>query len=245
MGIELSQLILVVVIICAAGFIQGFTGFGSGLLALPLLSFILDIKLVVPLMSLVAVIIGAVLFYYNHTRLNYRLIGVLVLWALIGVPIGTFLLTTLPTKPIELMLAILLMIFAAYSFAGRPLHFLNGKLFGYLGGFLSGLLGSAAGVGGPPIILYASAQSWSAQEQKNLIAAFLFVTAIIIACAFALSGLLTETVRQYFAISFIPLVIATLVGIKLFDMIHLKHQRQVMSSAIFLLGVLMLIQVTV
>ena len=71
------------------------------------------------------------------------------------------------------------------------------------------------------------------------------MTAIIIACAFALSGLLTETVRQYFAISFIPLVIATLVGIKLFDMIHLKHQRQVMSSAIFLLGVLMLIQVTV
>jgi uncharacterized membrane protein YfcA len=51
-----------VIIMLMAGFLQGFSGFGSVLLSLPLLALFLDIKTAIPLVALMGVILTIFLF---------------------------------------------------------------------------------------------------------------------------------------------------------------------------------------
>ena len=48
-------------IMLMAGFIQGFSGFGSVLLSLPLLALFLDVKAAIPLTSMVGVVLTVLL----------------------------------------------------------------------------------------------------------------------------------------------------------------------------------------
>jgi uncharacterized membrane protein YfcA len=51
-----------VIIMLMAGFLQGFSGFGSVLLSLPRLALFLDIKTAIPLVALMGVILTIFLF---------------------------------------------------------------------------------------------------------------------------------------------------------------------------------------
>ena len=78
----------IVGIVFAAGFIQGLSGFGSAIIAIPLLTFFLDVKTAVPLVIMLGIIIGLIntreLIQHNQAR---RL-APLILTALCGIPIG-------------------------------------------------------------------------------------------------------------------------------------------------------------
>jgi len=86
------------VILLAAYFIRGITGFGSGLIAVPILALFLPLTFVVPLILLLDFTASIVIGGFNMHRVRLKEVMVLVPFGVIGVITGTHLLVNLP-KP--------------------------------------------------------------------------------------------------------------------------------------------------
>jgi uncharacterized membrane protein YfcA len=144
--------------ICAVAFIsgtaRGFSGFGSALIFMPLASSLASPRLIAALL-LVIDFVGALPLLPNAWRqADRKATAVIVLGALIGVPIGTWLLTRLDPVTTRWIIsgfvaALLLLLLSGWRYRGKD-HVPLSIGIGALSGFCSGL----AQTGGPPIVGY-------------------------------------------------------------------------------------------
>ena len=103
--------VLTCLIVFLAGFTQGLSGFGSILLSLPLLAIFLDIKIVIPLVALIALCITIILFIQLWEHLDWKKFYPLFLGALPGIPLGVFFLKKLDKDLIQWILGVILISF--------------------------------------------------------------------------------------------------------------------------------------
>jgi len=101
-----GQLASAAAILLTAYVIRGITGFGSGLISVPLLALFLPLKFVVPLVLLLDFTASIVIGGFNFKRVKWGEIGMLIPFGLIGVILGTNLLVNLPPEPMLIALAV-------------------------------------------------------------------------------------------------------------------------------------------
>ncbi len=104
-----------VAVILLAYFIRGIAGFGSGLIAVPLLALFLPLTFVVPLILLLDFTASLVMGGLDLKRVQWREVGMLIPFSLMGVIVGTQLLVNLPLTPMLLTLAAFIAVFAVRS----------------------------------------------------------------------------------------------------------------------------------
>jgi hypothetical protein len=144
--------------ICAIAFIsgtaRGFSGFGSALIFMPLASSLAAPRLIAALLLIVD-FIGALPLLPNAWRqAGRKATAVIVAGALVGVPVGTWLLTRLDPVTTRWIIsgfvaALLLLLLSGWRYRGKD-HVALSVSIGALSGFCSGL----AQTGGPPIVGY-------------------------------------------------------------------------------------------
>ena len=145
--------LLYVVVLFAAYLVRGLAGFGSGLIAVPLLSLVFPLPLVVPIIVLLDYVGSASQGLRNIDRIAWREQLVLIPFMLVGVAVGLYLLTGLPTRVLAQSLGAFVMVYAVYQFL--PLRPLRGsRAFATVCGFFGGLVGTLFGTGGPFYVIY-------------------------------------------------------------------------------------------
>ncbi len=193
--------VLIALIFLLAGFTQGVTGFGSALVAMPLLLLFLDARTAAPLCVLNGLVITGYLCLRLTTHMDWRKIMPLCLGCLPGIYVGVIFLKQADDHLFRLLLGGMLIFYAAYSLLARPHPRPIHPAWAYAAGFGTGAIGSAFSAGGPPTIIYASLTGWSKEEIKATFSAFFFATGICIATAHAFTGLTTPFVLRHFAVS--------------------------------------------
>jgi len=143
----------------AAAVLRGFTGFGFGLAAVPLLSLALPPAKVVPFVVVLQVIVGVGGVRSAWRLCDWRAVGGLSPGLVLGLPIGLTVLTALRPDSVRLaiggvILASVLMLWRGFRLPPNPSRALT-AVFGLAGGVMSGL----ASMGGPPIVVYLIALS--------------------------------------------------------------------------------------
>ena len=108
----LMSLPIIIVIICLAGFTQGMTGFGFGLIAMPLLLFLMNLKEAAALTVLLNLIVCGMTFFSIRGHYSLRQGLGLVVGACLGVPLGIYALVELDQ---QLLLRILGAVMLAFS----------------------------------------------------------------------------------------------------------------------------------
>lgn len=232
--------LLTCLIVFLAGFIQGLSGFGSVLLALPLLAIILDIKTVIPVAALYGLSIALVLLVQLREHLEWRKVWPLLLGAALGVPIGVFFLKKLDRDMIQYTLGIILISYSLYSLFFRTLRSGIGERWGYVFGFLAGCLGGALGASGPPVIVYTSLQSWSKDKIKVTLQGFFVIAGLMVIFGHAISGITTAVVLRLFGISVPAMVLGTYVGSYFYGMIEEQWYRRMVFILLAFLGTFMI-----
>lgn len=144
--------------------IRGLTGFGSGLLMVPLLLLFFDLvgltepmKLVVPTAVSLAVLSGIFLLSTFQTRKWIRkdVLLMMIAGAIVGVIMGTYVLASFGGSLLKRLFGVFLS-----SYALKMLFWDKGKgrevknYVGMIAGLLGGCLGGMFGTGGPPVIIY-------------------------------------------------------------------------------------------
>lgn len=140
------------------GLSKGGLGGTLGALATPLMALVMPsgrvIGLVLPILMF-ADVFAVTLHWGNWNR---KLILLLLPGSLLGVTIGTFLITNAPTRTLRVLLGVIVLIFVAYkvfekrimaffSYEGRDWH-------GLVAGMVTGFSSSLAHIGGPPVSIY-------------------------------------------------------------------------------------------
>lgn len=223
-----------------AGFAQGLSGFGSILLALPLLALFMDIKVVIPLLALHGLAMTSVLLVQLRTHLEWKKkINPLFLGSIPGIPIGVLFLKTVDAKFIQLIVGAILVAYSLFSLR-RQIGGVIKDSWAYVFGFFAGFLGGAVSASGPPVIIWTSLQPWGKDTIKATLQGFYVVSGALIVLAQIYHGLTTLAVWLLFFISLPALLIGTYAGSFFYGKISDRTYRKIMFILLSFLGLLMI-----
>ena len=229
-------------IILIAGFTQGFTGFGSALVMLPLLTLLIGVKTVVPLVILLGVCINVILFFQVRRHLQWKRVHVLLLACVPGILCGVYILKSMTTGFLELVIGLVLIAFPAWLMSKGAPERQIAHGWAWPVGFLSGVLGGSVSAGGPPVIIYTALQPWGKLPIKSTLVGFFLVTSVVTGGVQAAGGLMTREVFVYFTSGLPALIIGVLTGSYLFGRVDSGVYRKVLNLLLMLLGVVMLVK---
>ncbi|BCS87264.1 sulfite exporter TauE/SafE family protein [Pseudodesulfovibrio sediminis] len=228
--------ISIISIVLLAAFIQGLTGFGFGLIALPLLGFFIDIKTNVPLIVLLAVFISMTLSWQLRSHIHAKTIGILMAATIPGIVLGVYVLKLLSASTLSIGLGVIMVLFTIYQLLLKPKTRELGHTVACIAGFSSGVLGGSIGAGGPPVIIYSTIQPWSKDRSKATLAAYFTISAWAIVATHAYTGLITKTVLYHFMTTFPALIGGTLLGTFAYTRISDHGYRNIALILVLILG---------
>jgi uncharacterized membrane protein YfcA len=146
------------IIIFVSCFIQGITSFGFSLVAVPLLSMFLSLKVIVPLLVIFSFVLNSIILVKLKDYINFKEIYILILSAVIATPIGANILINVNERILQLMVGIIVVFSAILFKTGFKIKLKNEKLAYFPVGFMSGILNGSVSLSGPPIILFLTNQ---------------------------------------------------------------------------------------
>jgi uncharacterized membrane protein YfcA len=208
--------VLVLVVIVLGGVVRGFGGFGASMVWVIGLSLVLPPSSAIPTAFVLEVLASVQLLPSVWRHVNWRSLRWLLLGAVIGTPVGTWLLKVIPVDPMRILLACAVLA-AAVAMASRfRASRLPGPAATAAVGGVSGVLNGAFAMGGPPaILMYFSSPAAVAAGRATLIVYFLGTDVWATATA-AAGGLITAALLAQVAVLFPVSLAGVAVGSWLF-----------------------------
>jgi len=188
--VSLEQIAATAAILLAAYFIRGITGFGSGLISVPLLALFLPLQFVVPLILLLDFTASIVIGGFNFKRVKWDEVGVLIPFGMVGVILGTSLLVNLPPEPMLIALAGFVFIFAVRSLLNLHGEKLISRGWAVPASLTGGTVGALFGTGGPPYVIYLSHRIRDKSDLRATFSALFFTEGLTRIGSFLVAGLL-------------------------------------------------------
>jgi len=173
-----------------ASFYQALTGFGLGLVGIPLALLFLDKFTVVMTFAVIGVIINGYMMKKIDKPINWRIVTPLSIGGLIGAPFGIWLLIITPVNIVKIVAgtSVILFIFLII-FQKIKLH--ANKLLSGITGFFSGLLNTSIGTPGPPVVILLAGAGEEKNKMRKIIMTYFFWVNLISLPIFYFSGELT------------------------------------------------------
>lgn len=202
----------VIAVVFLATFIRSAFGFGEALVAVPLLALLIPVSVAAPLAVLVSITVAGFVVVQDHSDLDFRSAGWLVLFTLPGIPLGLLLLKSVPEPVVKIALACVVIAFALYSLLSTLPRALTNDRLSWLFGFSAGVLGGAYGMNGPPLVIYGSLRRWTPRIFRATLQGYFLPASLLGALGYWLVGLWTPTVSRYFLWCLPAIIVATLLG---------------------------------
>ena len=176
-------------VVFAAYLVRGIAGFGSGLIAIPLLALDHPLELVVPIVVLFDLVGSAGQAVRGRRAVAWHELVPLVPGALAGVGIALWMLVTVDAEPLTRAFGAFILAFAVYQVL--PLPPLEGsRAWAFPAGLVGGSVGTAFGIGGPAYMMYLSARNLDKATVRSSFAAWFCVEGAVRIAGFLLIGAL-------------------------------------------------------
>jgi uncharacterized protein len=223
----ISSLIATMASVTAAAVLRGFTGFGFGLAAVPLLSLALPPTQVVPLVVTLQVVIGVAGLRAAAIECDWRAVRSLLPGLLIGVPGGLLILTTLPANPVRLAIGAIIAFSVWLIHRGIRLRPNPSRLVSFGVGLVSGIVSGLASMGGPPVVVYLLALGHTAARMRATSIVFFMLSGCMSFVPMAARGLITRDILIWAAASLPVLFGGSRIGTWVFHKARPGHHRMV------------------
>jgi hypothetical protein len=232
------------VIVFVATLIRSAFGFGEALVAVPLLAFSIPLGVAAPLAVLVSITVAGIVVVQDWKKIHLPSTGWLVFSSLFGIPLGLLLLTSSHQSMVKGTLAVIIMMFSAYSLIGRTPLELQRDSRGWLVmcGFCAGVLGGAYGMNGPPLVVYGAMRRWTAQQFRATLQGYFLPASIIGMAGYWVAGLWTHAVTHYYLLSLPVTVSGVFVGRWINHRLHGEVFFKYLYVGLAGIGALLLVQ---
>ena len=172
-----------------AGFVNGITGFGAAMVAMPLVTQGMEITLAVPACSLMTWVVSLEQGWRYKGHTDWHRIRPVLVGAFPGAVIGFLVLRYLPPQHLKAALGMFLVTYACWGLflEGGKARVIS-SIWGYVAGLLSTMFGSAFSFNGPPLAVYASLSGWGKDTSKAGLAMTFIVTSSLMVLAQIFAG---------------------------------------------------------
>ena len=244
LDLSLFQIAWIAFSVFAAYVIRGMSGFGAGLIAAPLLAFVLPVHVIVPTTGLLVFVLFAVLSIRDRRQVIWGELKRLVPPTLVGVVAGLLLFRVLDNRLLLVMLGVFIILYAAYMIAvnafGLPEFKCSERAalpLGFFGSFVDTLFG---GGGGTLVVIYMHARGVGRAEFRATLAMLWFIEMIARISGYAIEGYYTRRVLVLVAI-LLPLVwLGTWIGEHLGNRVSPATFSRILAVLLLLSGVSLL-----
>ncbi len=206
------ELLLALGILVAAYLVRGITGFGSGLIAIPLLALMMPLTLVVPMIGLLDYS-ASLAHGVNHRRsIQWSEIVPLLPFTLMGVLSALYIFKTGDADLLKQILGGFILLYALYSILGRNPHGQLSRRWSFIGGGFGGLVGTLFGTGGPFYVIYLQLRGLGKTAFRATIATIFMLDGAARIVGYGLSGFYSMDTMILVAVSLPVMAIAMVVG---------------------------------
>ena len=155
-----------------AASLQGVTGFGFMLLAIPGLILWLPAQVVVPALILVWIPLGTVQVLHLRRDVDWRLLGHLVASAVMGLPLGAFILLEADRQWMQRGIGAMMVMMAVLLYVNPGPPFRRLRLARTCAGLISGVLAASTSAAGPPVAFLGLKQRWETRRFRATLPAY-------------------------------------------------------------------------
>lgn len=239
LDLSIIEIIAAVLIIFVAHIIKGLSGFGSGLVAIPLLAFFLPITFVVPVLGLLSYS-GTIMQSFSLRRhVCWKIILPLIPFSFLGIFIAVWMLSTVDARILVFCLGLFVLLYSIYSL--MPIQdFKQSKYWTVFSGGFGGMVGALFGTGGPFYVVYLKTQNLNKSQFRATIASIFLIDGGARIFGYASSGLYTPQVLSLVAVLFPVLLTGMYVGHHLHIKIDQKRFNQVISIMLMISGLVLM-----
>lgn len=240
------QVAVAAAVVFGAFIVRGMSGFGAGMVAIPLLVFVLPIHTAVPMMGLLAFVLFIFLTIRDRRDVVWDELNLLVPATILGVVAGALLFKNLDSVVLLRLLGAFIMGFALYVLAVH--HFglpqvrcsrIWAPPIGFVGAAVDTMFG---GGGGTLVVVYMHMRGIGTAQFRATVAVLWFFEMIARLAGYAVSGYYTLS-TLLFAALMLPLVWAgTHVGERIGNRISQETFSKVLAVMLLLCGVSVLLK---
>lgn len=238
------QLVWTAAVILLAFTVRGMSGFGAGMIAVPLLAFVMPLQLAVPLCSLLVFVLFVIMLIRDRAQVDWAELRLLVPPTILGAILGLWLFAVLDNRILVTMLGSFLVLYSLYMLAvsllGLPRLRCSARWAwpaGFLGSFFDTLFG---GGGGTLVVIYVNARGLARNAFRATVAALWFFEMIARIAGYAWSGYYDGRALTLFLLM-LPLMWAgTLLGERLGNRVDAETFSRVLALMLMASGISLL-----
>lgn len=226
----------------AAGFVQGLSGFGFGLVAMSFWAWTLDPRLAAVL-AVFGALVGQILAAVTVRRgFDLKLLLPFVLGGLVGIPLGVMALPHMDMNWFKATLGTLLVVWCPAMLIAKdlPKITVGGRFADGVAGMSGGVLSGIGGFAGALPTLWCTLRGFEKNTQRAVIQNFNLAMLSVTMITYLATGLVTRDMLPFFAIVAPAMLVPTLLGAKLYIGISEARFRQIVLGLLTLSGIALL-----
>lgn len=240
------DMILVLCIVLSAYFIRGITGFGSGLISVPLLALSQPLQFAIPLVLALDFTASIALGRVNRKLVDWGEIKILLPLGIIGACIGTYALIKLPTTPILVTLGAFTMFFGIRNIFGERAKDKLSRAWAIPAGLIGGGAGALFGAGSPTYIMYLTRRLFDKSVVRATFSCLIAIDGGFRLGLFFYAGLLSDTKLQLmYLAALVPMAFGLYSGNKVHTDLTSEGMLKVVGALLVLSGAMLFIKAAI
>lgn len=231
-----STILLLWAVIFLAGIVRGFSGFGSALIAVPILAYLYGPAAAVVIEVLIEIPVVLYLLPNAVRNAHHKTIGPMLAMFAVGVPLGAALLSWVDPHPMKIALSVIVLISVALVAKQSNLANLMTPRRTLAAGLISGLSQGLTAIASP---IFATAMIARNDDATTTRANIILLAAALIAFALAsyvFVGLLTPSTLAHAIIAAPALILGVIAGSLIFQRFAKLNLRPVFLTLIALIA---------
>ncbi|MCW9012511.1 MAG: sulfite exporter TauE/SafE family protein [Gammaproteobacteria bacterium] len=241
--IDLSsfEILFAVIVVFIAYALKGLSGFGSGLIAIPLLAFLFPLKFIVPVLGLLSYSGTIIQSVSLRKQAAWQELLPLLPFSLIGIIIALWLLVNVDADKLTLFLGVFVVVYSIYSLL--PIAELQGsRYWSIVAGAFGGFIGALFGTGGPFYVIYLKLRRLDKGQFRATIAMIFLIDGGFRVIGYAGTGLYTQQVLLVVVILLPVLLLGLYAGHHLHVKINQQNFNKVINALLLCSGAVLIVK---
>jgi hypothetical protein len=219
----------------------GLSGFGSTVIAVPILAHFLPVSYLVPLMVLLDMTSATLVGTAGRQQVAVGEVKRIIPFMFVGFVVGTTALVKVPDDYLRPALAVFTIAIGVNSILNPRLNRRISAWWSVPAGIVGGSVATVFGAGGPIYATYLSGRLQDKTEIRSTMSALISISAITRAILYAIAGLLLHTAILFGGLALVPFVFVGLwIGHRIHTGLTQEQMRRVVGAIVVVTGTLLL-----
>lgn len=231
-----GQIMGVIVVVIFASFISKLSGFGFGLVVVPLMSLFMTPQNAVIISTLLGLVTTINQAWVERHSADIPMVRRLFLSACAGMPFGLLVFIFVPEKGLRVVLGVVVVTAAVVLARGFVLHESSRRTELALG-FTSGVLNTSVSTNGPPLVFLLHARQYGPNEFRGTISRVFMYSNVVSVAMFLAAGKVHGEAAMASALAVPFIFVMQWIGTKVQPHVHGERFRVLVLTLLLLSGV--------